>query len=421
MITGLGEEHIVKVLWLSSYGISRDDGRRTGMWRDSLAAGILDSSDIEIACVSFGTETAEGRFDRDDVRQLHVPNTGDFRTRGVPDKKTTKTVCDWVKRFEPDLIHVWGSESGWGLFTGRRILNAPCVLEMQGLKSAVGEVFTGGLSLRERISCLGLKEVLRLNWIGRQAREFKKWKKIEEEIVRNHRYITCQSDWMVARVRAWNRDARLFRMNLALRAPFYLKSECTNGERDEVLCVAAYSAPFKGLHIAVRAFKIVSQQFPRLRLGIIGALTHTGLRRDGYLAWVQKEVRSLGIENRVDWVGAMEATELAIRLRNARVLLICSFCENCSTTMQEGMMIGVPVVASNAGGLPSIGEDGKSALFYPPGDWAMCAYQIERLLVDKVLRGKIVAEARTIARERNRLGDIISKQIEIYRIVKNGI
>ena len=55
--------------------------------------------------------------------------------------------------------------------------------------------------------------------------------------------------------------------------------------------------------------------------------------------------------------------------------------------------MGVPVVCSNAGGVPEIFQDGFNALLYPPGDDNAMAKAIICLIQDKELAKKISANS----------------------------
>jgi glycosyltransferase involved in cell wall biosynthesis len=141
------------------------------------------------------------------------------------------------------------------------------------------------------------------------------------------------------------------------------------------------------------------------------------MRRDGYVAWVVREIKRLGLESNINWLGALEAGQIISQMQMSSAMVIPSFIENCSTSMQEAMLIGVPLVVSYAGGLPSLARDEESALFYPMGDDAACAMQLERLFDDKELPMRLSKQARLVAEYRNEPQRIIARQLEIYQLI----
>ena len=85
------------------------------------------------------------------------------------------------------------------------------------------------------------------------------------------------------------------------------------------------------------------------------------------------------------------------------------------------MAIGSPTVVSFTGGTSYLAKDNDTALFFPPGDEAMCAYQIERLLLDRSLSENLSFKSRKIALERNNPNLVINNQINIYRRIINSV
>ena len=150
---------------------------------------------------------------------------------------------------------------------------------------------------------------------------------------------------------------------------------------------------------------------------IAGAHQKEGLRQDGYIAWVVREIKRLEIGLNVNWLGPLNASQIVSEMQASSAMVIPSFIENCSTSMQEAMSVGTPVVATYTGGLPSLAKDEGSALFFSLDDEAMCAYQLERVLTDRELATQLSEQSRKIALERNDRKRIIKNQLDTYRFV----
>jgi glycosyltransferase involved in cell wall biosynthesis len=231
------------------------------------------------------------------------------------------------------------------------------------------------------------------------------------------RFITVQSKWLEAQVRAMNDTGRIYHNDFALRTAFYAANPWQGTASASILCSAAYPAPFKGLHVAVRAMAILKRHYPDIELRIVGAQQWPGIHRDGYMAWLMREAKRLGVDANLRWLGNQTAGEIIVQLQECAAFVLPSFVEGYSLTLAEAMMLGVPIVASYAGGIPSLAQDEDSALFFSPGDEATCAYQLERLLSDRALAERLSCRAREIALARNDRDRIVRRQIEIYRSV----
>lgn len=94
--------------------------------------------------------------------------------------------------------------------------------------------------------------------------------------------------------------------------------------------------------------------------------------------------------------------------------------EGLSQTLLESMALGIPVVASRAGGNTDVLRHGENGLFYEPQDPKDLAAQIVRILDDAPLRARIVDAARVTATVDFSLERTIERTEELYRSLVNG-
>jgi glycogen(starch) synthase len=62
------------------------------------------------------------------------------------------------------------------------------------------------------------------------------------------------------------------------------------------------------------------------------------------------------------------------------------------------MVVGLPVVASDVGGIPEVVRHGETGLLVPPGDADCLAEALDRLVGDPHLRARLSAAARARSR-----------------------
>jgi len=393
------------------------DPGATGTWLQVMADGLIASGEVDFANICEGPVAQCVQKDFDNAQQWTVPCATGFRTHGLPSRYVVAQIEKIIEGFAPDLIHVWGTEGCWGLLTARRVAHVPVLLGMQGLKTAIGESYSGDLSYREMMKCAGIKEFIKWSMVPCAKKRFCRWGEFEREMISKHKYVATQSSWMEAQVRAISADSTLFHNDRALRKPFYTAKPWVFSGNPIVFFLAAYPAPFKGLHVAVRAVAILKGSVPGIHLRIAGLHPRTGVRRDGYVAWVLREIRRLRLESDVTWLDSLSAVQIVDELQQCSALVVPSFIESYCVVLAEAMILGVPAAVSYTGGMASLARDEESALFFSPGDSNMCAYQLERLLTDRDLAEKISDRARDVALVRNDYDRIIRRQIEIYRRV----
>lgn len=407
----------MKILWFSNVAFTNEDCGATGTWLKAMAQKLVDSADVTLANITTGPVSTVTRQDQGAIAQWIVPATISSKEHGLPPQKIVSELLKIVKDFVPDLIHVWGTESYWGLITVKQQVAFPSLLEIQGLKGPCSRAFSGGLTRSEQNACIGFKEIIKRRSIAKGQKKFEDWFRFEQKIISGHKYVTTQSPWVEAWVKTNNNKCKIFHNELIMREPFYCATPWAQPEEPIIFCSAAYPAPYKGIHDAVRAVAIIKSAVPNVRLHIAGALESPGLRQDGYIAWIKKLARSLDVSAQIDWMGALSAEQIIQELQNCSVMLMPSHCETYSVALAEAMYLGVPTVTAYTGGSAWLARDEESALFFPPGDEAMCAWQVERLLIDKELANRLSSNARIIARKRNDAEKVVANQLDIYRQV----
>jgi glycosyltransferase involved in cell wall biosynthesis len=99
---------------------------------------------------------------------------------------------------------------------------------------------------------------------------------------------------------------------------------------------------------------------PEDRLILVGE----GPTRDA----LERQVADASLADRVTFAGAYPQATVARWLRGADVLCLPSHNEGTPNVIVEALASGVPVVASDVGGIPDMIEPGVSGLLVPPGD-----------------------------------------------------
>ena len=413
----------MKVLWLSNCPLIESKITGTGTWIQPMAEGLLATESLKLAVIAFADVPKFTRQDYREVPQWLVPVRARLGRDGLPTASLVEEIvkaCEW---FKPDLVHVWGVEFYWGLLTARGYIRVPALLEMQGMKKACAKLFTADLTVKELFQCIGIKEVLKRKSMISYKNDFARWGRFEEQILRGHPFIDVQSEWMSAQVRAIQPQAQQFFVDLALRQPFYtarpwsdFKDErAAQGTSWNIFFSSSGPAPYKGFHVALRTLAELKREFPQARLRVAGVFQRKGLRQEGYVRWLNHLCRELKVTESVDWLGPLDADQMIHELQLCAVNVVCSFVESYCLALAEPMYLGVPCVTSFSGGPSWIAEDGKTALFFPPGDAVMCAYQIGCIFRQQELRHRLSAHARAAGLKRHDHESIVRRQVQIYQ------
>jgi len=107
---------------------------------------------------------------------------------------------------------------------------------------------------------------------------------------------------------------------------------------------------------------------------------------------ISAEIRARGLDDVVLMAGERE--DAAALCRAFDVFAAPSLQEGLPLAPMEAMASGVPVVASDAGGLPEVIEDGRDGVIVPRADPESLASAITRLLGEPGLRERLGAAGR---------------------------
>lgn len=111
----------------------------------------------------------------------------------------------------------------------------------------------------------------------------------------------------------------------------------------------------------------------------------------------EDQIRALGLEHDVVFVGKMAEVEKI--LVHADLFLLPSEMESFGLSALEAMAAGVPVVASQAGGICEVVKNGETGLTAPIGDVEQMAEHATRILTDSELAHRFSAAAKKRAAE----------------------
>jgi len=122
--------------------------------------------------------------------------------------------------------------------------------------------------------------------------------------------------------------------------------------------------------------------------------------------------RELGVERHALFLGSQDLMEELLPL--ADVFFLPSRQESFGLVALEAMSAGVPVVASNIGGLPEVVVDGHTGFLHDPDDEEALAGSIVRLLKDSRLRARMGRAARRHAQTKFNVEDAVDRYQAVY-------
>jgi L-malate glycosyltransferase len=150
----------------------------------------------------------------------------------------------------------------------------------------------------------------------------------------------------------------------------------------------------------VKRVKDVVRVFARIRRAMPATLIMVGDGPDRVDA--ENEARELGVGNDVRFLGRLDS--VASLLQATDLFVLPSQTESFGLAALEAMACGSPVVASRAGGLPEVVDDGVSGILEPVGSVEAMGRRAVELLRDEArhatMRSAAIAKAREFSADR---------------------
>jgi len=187
--------------------------------------------------------------------------------------------------------------------------------------------------------------------------------------------------------------------------PEHLISEFNIQKDQQVIINVAHLAWHKGQKYLIRAAALVLSRFPKVRFFIVGG------------GKLMDELRSLSasldLDNRLILTGFRSDVGAFYQL--ADLFVMSSVKEGLGTAILDAIALGKPVVATRAGGVPEIIEDGITGRLVPPADPAALAAGIEKMLTDDESARQMAAKGQGLVMQRFTDRVMVVKYIELYR------
>ena len=306
-----------------------------------------------------------------------------------------------VNDYRPDIVHVFGTEGIAGLLVTK--CSVPVIVHLQGLLTPYLNAWIPPFySVRDLMIRTGRSPLC-------IARQWHAWRfnrhaaARERQIMRNCRFFMGRTEWDKAFVSLYAPQARYFYCEEVLRPEFSLPAD--RHPPASPVFVSTLSGPlYKGHDVVLKTAKVLCEtghaDFEWRVFGVDGfrfAEKKTGIRAGDV------HVRAMG---------RIPAPDLRDELLSCTAYVHPSYIDNSPNSVCEAQVLGVPVVATNVGGVASIVEDGKNGWLVPPNDPLMMAARIA-----DVVRGDACLPAgwENGPRLRHAPGRIIARLLDIYR------
>jgi glycosyltransferase involved in cell wall biosynthesis len=123
------------------------------------------------------------------------------------------------------------------------------------------------------------------------------------------------------------------------------------------------------------------------------------VKRCSYGRYLYKLIRKYHLRDHVVMLGKLNADQMKEQYLSSNVFVCPSSLENSPNSLGEAMLLGVPCVASNVGGIPSMMVGGQDGILFPAGNVEALAEDIIEIFAQEEITKAYSRNAKKHAHE----------------------
>ena len=338
-----------------------------------LLSGLKDRYQLELG-------TGEEGYLTDAARALAIPvhMLPDLVQPIAPlqDMRALASVSSLIRRIQPDLVHTHTSKAGALGRIAARLRGVPCVF------TAHTWCFAEGTSWKWKLIGTPLER-----WTARWSGAIINVSEANRQLALRHRIAP---------------PGKLITVHNGVPDSAHRASPGASGI-PRIVMVARF-APQKAHADLIRAIRDIDLP---LRVQFIG---------DGSARAAHETLASeLGVRDRIDFLGVR--TDVTEILAQAHIFALPTNWEGFPLTILEAMRSGLPVVASNVGGIPEAVVPETTGFLTPAGSIPALTGALRQLVASPSLRGTLGSAARTRFENEFTVDVMLRKTVAIYQSI----
>lgn len=376
----------MKVLWFTNIlfpeasALLSGDGelKSSGGWMVAAAVELVKLPNMELGIAMASSKVSALTALRGERMQYFVmpqqKNSSEYR-------KDYEPFCREIRdSFTPDVVHVHGTENSLGLAYINACSAEKVVVSVQGLISVIADYYNCGLTKRDILCNMTIRDLVKGNLLTHQ-KFMKKKGRIEIETLQKVQHVIGRTSWDRAHVWAINPKAQYHFCNETLRVEFYTGKWCYEKCTPHTIFVSQATYPVKGVHQLFKALPLILRQYPHTQIRIAGGYSVNGfiqkvIKGTGYSKYLSRLAEKLQIKDHITYLGPLNAEQMKNEYLKANLFVNPSTIENSPNSLGEAQILGVPCISSYVGGTMDMIPNKECGELYRFEDVELLAYKV---------------------------------------------
>lgn len=311
-----------------------------------------------------------------------------------------------ISEVNPDIIHIFGTEYPHTLAMINvciklAIINK-VIINIQGLCSVISDHYYANLP-RNVINSWTFRDFFKQDNIKQQRTKFVKRGQFEIEAIQKVNHVIGRTDLDKACTSQINPNATYYFCNETLRDSFYEHTWDINKCERYSIFVSQGGYPVKGFHHLLKVLPEVIKRFPHTHVYVAGSniSKYNTLRHKfhitSYGKYINQLIKKKSLRDYITFTGDLNEGAICERFLKSHVFVSSSSIENSPNSVGEAMILGIPTISSDVGGVKNMLTHNVEGYVYQHDAPYMLAYYICKIFGDDELALKYSANARVHA------------------------
>jgi glycosyltransferase involved in cell wall biosynthesis len=386
-------------------------------WVDVLLGELIKCESINIALAVPVNNNSLQKIQKNGITVFGLPNPvgknifkkAYQRLARVPvNIKINSYITQVVSEFEPDIIQIFGSENPFGLIVKEQF--KPVIIHIQGYSFVCQKKWFTGISKWEQFRYASLKDLLLMRGSYHEYFTFRKKAETEAIIIKNCKYFMGRTNFDKSISSLISPGSKYFHCEEFIRKEFFEK-QWNFPYQNEITCVSILKGTtYKGIDLLFKVLSILNKYS-----GLSFKFKICGVSADEEIVRIIKKKYKKEINlTDIEFLGKLTAGGIVKQLCNSNFYIHPSYIENSPNSICEAMALGMPIIATNVGGVSSIIEDEAESILVQEGEPYYLAGAIVDLTNNYEKAKQLGYNARIKAFKRHQPNDIIRNLLKIY-------